>query len=176
MTTKQVGVVKGIVGAIIISIFLIPLAITLFPMHYLPADEIGARLAFFASWLLLPASCLAISIGMLARFRFFSTLDIDGGGLSNNSGQANILQSVIQNTMEQFVYAATVYLAWAILMPAHWLGALVVATLLFTLGRILFAIGYTHGAPARALGFALTFWVTNIMFLILIVNVITKLL
>ena len=100
----------------------------------------------------------------LARERFFNPADIDGGALSiHGSAKANILQSILQNTLEQSVLAIVVYLFWATVMPARFLSVISSAAVLFLLGRIFFALGYAKGAPARSTGFALTFFPTMLM-------------
>ena len=45
--------------------------------------------------------------------------------------------------------------------PRGWQGALPAAACLFVGGRVRFARGYAHGAPHRAVGFALTFYPTQ---------------
>merc|ERR1712001_715512 len=59
----------------------------------------------------------AVSIGRLAKHRFFTPNDIDGSGLTQASAQAQILQSIIQNTLEQSLLASITYLVWAVLIP-----------------------------------------------------------
>ena len=104
-----------------------------------------------------------MSIGALARHRFFTPEDIDGGGLTNATGTARTLQAVIQNTLEQSVLALLAHLAWAATVPHRWMAVVPVATALFVLGRVLFWRGYAHGAPSRAIGFGLTFYPSVLM-------------
>ncbi len=61
-----------------------------------------------------------------------------------------ILQSLLQNTLEQLVIALGVYTAWSLLMPASWLSVVPLCSMLFAIGRIFFFKGYKQGAPARA--------------------------
>ena len=53
-------------------------------------------------------------------------------------------------------------------MPWTWQAAVPAAAILFFLGRLLFWRGYSHGAPARALGFALTFYPTVVMLVLVV--------
>jgi len=69
-----------------------------------------------------------------------------------------MLQSLLQNTLEQTVIAIMVYMAWAVTMPAEWSSVVPMAAILFAVGRVLFFSGYEKGAPSRALGFALGFY------------------
>ena len=116
------------------------------------------------------AIVLAISIGRLAKHRFFTPNDIDGSGMTQASSQAKILQSIIQNTLEQSILAFITYLTWCLLMPGNCLSVVPMASITFTIGRILFILGYEYGAPARALGFTLSFYVTNGMLLYIVIS------
>lgn len=101
---------------------------------------------------------LFVSIARLARHRFFSPADIDGGAGATASREAIILQSVLQNTLEQAVLASGVYGAWLILAPVEMKLLPLFCAALFSLGRLLFFLGYSRGAEGRALGFTLTFY------------------
>ena len=79
-----------------------------------------------------------------------------------------MLQSILQNTLEQAVLAVLVHLIWAVTMPGDWLPAIPAATTLFVVGRMLFWRGYERGAAARAMGFGLTFYPTVLMLAILL--------
>ncbi|MEK9660833.1 MAG: MAPEG family protein, partial [Alphaproteobacteria bacterium] len=111
----------------------------------------------------LVVACLVLAIGALARHRFLTPADIDGSGLVAGSDRARILQAIVQNTLEQAVIAIVAHLVWAAAMPPAWQAVVPAAAILFVFGRIAFAIGYAGGAPARAFGFALTFYPTVFM-------------
>ncbi len=158
---KQRSVVRGMATAVAIVVAVLVLAIVLRPPLLLPdGADLAGRLAWSALWLLGPALCLLLAIGRLAGHRFHTPEDIDGSGLTAGTSDAHVAQSVIQNTLEQTVLAALVYLAYGALLPRGWLATIPAAALLFVLGRALFATGYRRGAPGRALGFALTFYST----------------
>lgn len=138
-----------------------------------PVDDVEGRLAFVSSWDLLVVFWLLVTIGTLARRRFFSAEDLDGSGLTRGTVQAGIDQSVLQNTLEQVVLAVVVHVAWAVLAPIEWMAALPVAATLFALGRVLFWRDYRRGAAARALGFGLTFYPTVLLFALLVARMFT---
>lgn len=165
LTDKQSGVLRGMMAGLAITIIALGLAMhgVLTPLR--PGAE--ATFGFVLKWDLLVLACLAINIGLLARHRFFSPDDIDGGGLTAGTQSARLLQSMLQNTLEQTVLALGVHLAWAILTPHAWLPAVPVAAMLFAIGRFLFWRGYAAGAPHRALGFALTFYPQVVMLLVI---------
>ena len=163
LTIKQRGVLQGITIGAVISIAVIAGAIIASPTVLSPQATAGERLAFALRADAFIALWLAISVGLLARHRFFTPEDIDGGGLSRGTETASTLQATLQNTLEQTVLAVLVHLAWASLMPVSWLAAIPAAVVLFLCGRVLFVRGYRSGAPSRALGFALTFYPSVLM-------------
>ena len=161
MDPKQKGVLRGMLFGLVCAIWLIIFGIKLNPLGY-PFDiSLEQRLRMATKCSIPIAIIFAVSIGRLAKHRFFTPSDIDGSGLTQASAQAQILQSIIQNTLEQGLLAAISYLSWSVLMPGNLLSVVPLAAVAFGVGRILFVIGYGYGAPARALGFTLSFYVTN---------------
>lgn len=160
LTDKQKGVVRGVIPAVALSVVGLCGASLLLPVSALSADEPGARIAWAVQWSLLPILTLMVSIARVGNHRFYSPEDIDGSGLTSGTAQVKVLRAVLQNTLEQTVLAVAAYMIWAVVMPHHWLWSIAIAALLFVAGRILFAYGYTRGAPGRALGFGLTAYPT----------------
>ena len=97
-------------------------------------------------------------IGRLAKHRFFTPEDIDGGALTPGTATARLLQALLQNTLEQLVIAIIAYFSAGMLLAPKMLPLVPAAALMFTLGRVLFFRGYPKGAAHRAFGFALTFY------------------
>ncbi|TYC52627.1 MAPEG family protein [Rhodobacterales bacterium] len=153
------------IAAVVLCITGLGAGALLFPVQWLPDAAATARLAFAGRCLLVLSFWLLISIGSLARHRFFTPADIDGSGLTAGTQDAKVLQAVLQNTLEQSILAALVYLSFAVLAPAALLGALPAAVVLFSCGRILFWRGYAQGAAARSAGFAMTFYSTAVLFI-----------
>jgi len=176
LTVKQRGVLHGIIIGAAISIAVIAGAVLASPALLSPQATAGERIAFALRADAFIGLWLAISVGLLARHRFFSPEDIDGGGLSLGTETASILQATLQNTLEQTVLAVLVHLAWASLMPVSWLAAIPAAVVLFLCGRVLFVRGYRAGAPSRALGFALTFYPSVLMLIVAIGAAVTTML
>ncbi|MEO9773449.1 MAPEG family protein [Roseibium sp.] len=165
LSDKQSPVLKGMIAAMVVSVLALSAGAAFMPADWLPADTAAGRLAYAARSVLAICAWLLLSIGILARHRFFTPEDIDGSGLTAGTADAKRLQAVLQNTLEQTVLAVLVYGSFAALAPAPLLGALPVAALLFFCGRALFWRGYASGAGARAFGFALTFYSTVLLFL-----------
>ena len=157
------------------SLVVILCAIFVGPTVLSPEATAGDRLAFALQADAFIALWLGVSIALLAKHRFFTPEDIDGGGLSRGSETANFLQATLQNTLEQSVLAVLVHLAWAVLMPVSWIAAIPAGVILFLLGRVLFLRGYRGGAPSRAVGFALTFYPTVLMLVLVVGAAIRKL-
>ncbi len=168
LSVKQSGVFKGMAAAMLTSILVIWASIVFDPLNYSQINQVLERLTILGLSLILPIFFVIISIGRLAKFRFFSPEDIDGSGLTSGTSEAKILQSLLQNTLEQSVIAFGVYTVWCLLMPGSWLSVIPLCSILFGIGRACFFKGYSKGAPARAFGFALTFYSTAVLFLVLV--------
>ena len=174
LTDKQRGVLKGMSVGAATSLVVIVSAILMVPA-VLPPEAVASDRIAFALWAdTFIALWLGVSIGMLARHRFFTPEDIDGGGLTRGSEAANVMQATLQNTLEQTVLAVLAHLAWATLMPVSWIAAIPAAVILFLSGRVLFVRGYRGGAPSRAIVFALTFYPSVLMLVFVVGAAIRK--
>ncbi len=163
LTEKQLGVLKGMIIGASIALCIVLLGCYLNPFGYQESLNRIDMLGIAILSCLIPAVFLAASIGRLAKHRFFTPEDIDGGGLAKGTKQAKLLQSLLQNTFEQTLLASIVYCAWSVVMPATWLSVVPLAALTFGLGRILFFRNYKNGAAPRAVGFTLSFYPSIIM-------------
>ncbi len=175
LTEKQLGVLRGIVLGAAITVIVLVAAIATDPISYSAEASVGQRLTFALKTDLLLALWLGVSIGLLARPRFFTPEDIDGSGLTQGTERASVLQSTLQNSLEQTVFAVLAHTIWAATMPSSWIAAVPAAAILFLFGRILFTRGYSGGAPSRALGFALTFYPSVLMLVIVTISVMSEL-
>jgi hypothetical protein len=164
LTEEQTGVAKGMAVALFITIATLGCAVKLLGPKFIVISLVG-RYALCALSILAPALTLAFSIGRLAKHRFFNAQDIGGSALTQGTGTAILLQSLLQNTLEQAVLALFAYASWSALAPSYMLPLGPTAAALFLLGRILFFAGYAQGPRARALGFALTFYPTLLLLL-----------
>lgn len=167
-SSKQRKVFAGIATGAIVTAAIVALGIVLNPFAYRADSDVALRLTLAAKASLVPALFVTVAVARLARHRFLTPADIDGGGLSEGSSRARLLQALLQNTLEQAVLASVVYVGWALLVPGSWLSVLPLAALAFAVGRLAFFAGYGRGAPGRAVGFALTFYPTVVMLVILL--------
>lgn len=163
LTVKQRGVLKGMIVGATVTVIVIVGTVLVGPRLLSPEASASERIAFALRTDVLIALWLGISVALLARHRFFTPEDIDGGGLTRGTETAQVLQATLQNTLEQTVLAVLVHCMWAIVMPVSWISAIPAATVLFLCGRILFLRGYRGGAPARAVGFTLTYYPSVLM-------------
>lgn len=155
--------------ALLISVLTLVIGIVFDPFHIGSINDFWGRLYILGLSSALPTLFFIASIVRLAIFRFFSPEDIDGSALTAGSREAKLLQGLLQNTLEQFIIAIGVYAAWCLLMPMSWLSTIPLASLLFAIGRIGFFKGYRKGAPSSSFGFALTFYPTVLLLLVLLV-------
>lgn len=133
--------------------------------------DLEGRLRLAAGSCMVLIVSLAIAIGRLAKHRFLTPEDIDGAAGEAGSARARILQSLLQNTLEQAVLAGGIYLCWSVWMPPQWLSVPPMAAIAFGIGRIFFFAGYEKGAPGRAFGFALASYPSVVMLAVLIVYI-----
>ena len=162
LSEKQAGVLKGMSLALLITSATLACSVKLFGPKFI-VISLDGRFRLCALTMLLPALTLAYSIGRLAQHRFFSAQDIDGSALSSGTSTAVLLQSLLQNTLEQALLALIAYASWCLLVPSALLPAAPAAAVLFFVGRVMFFASYVQGAQARALGFALTFYPTVLL-------------
>jgi hypothetical protein len=122
-----------------------------------PADLVD-RLAYAMHADFVVMLWLLAAIANVARKRFFSAADIDGGGLAPASARISVDIAVVQNTLEQALLASVLYPALA--CPPEGDDFFLIPRLLtlFCIGRAAFWLGYRHGAPWRAFGFSVTFY------------------
>ena len=99
----------------------------------------------------------AAAIANVARLRFFSERDIAGSSAGPGSDEIRSAGAILQNTFEQAALAVAAHLVIAATF-ARSVALIDVMVVLFAAGRLLFWIGYEHGAEGRAFGFALTFY------------------
>lgn len=158
MLRKQILIFMGMAAAAAFAwwfVFSAPLASTLVTA---PRDEPPARLVFALPWLLVPALCLLAGVGTVAAARFFSPSAIDGG--RGPGGFIEIAIRYVTNTAEQSLLAAIAWLNLAIYLPRDSMPVIPALAILFGVGRVAFFVGYLAAPPARAFGFALTFYPT----------------
>ena len=117
LSNKQLGVLKGMIIGFLLALSILLFGAYLNPFGFSGGMPLLERLSTAILWCLVPILFLVVSVGRLAKHRFFTPEDIDGGGLSNGTEQARLLQALIQNTLEQTVLATFAYVFWSVTMP-----------------------------------------------------------
>ena len=125
-----------------------------------PLSSLAERLGFTLRADLLVLVWLVLAVGNVARGRFFSAADIQGGGFAAPGPRIAIDAAILQNTLEQAVLAVGAHLALAAGTVPGDMTLIPALVALFCLGRLCFWLGYRHGAGGRAFGFATTFYPT----------------
>ena len=163
MDGTQRGVAVGMASALLVAVAIF-IVVVIFAGHGIVSPApLEFRLWLLAVSIIAPALTLFVCIARLAKHRFFTPEDIHGSALSGGTARARLLQSLLQNTLEQLALALPVYMSCAFVYPSRFLGVIPAAAAMFLVGRILFFAGYSNGAPARAFGFALTFYPTILL-------------
>jgi len=165
----QLGVARGMALALVTAVVLFVVAALYLPRLCTFGSDVVARIQL-AGWAIVsPALVLLICVARLAKHRFFTAEDINGSALTTGSERARLLQSLLQNTLEQMCLAIPVYVATSVIAPDSLLPLVPAAAAMFFVGRLSFFAGYAKGAPSRAFGFALTFYPTGLLLGLLLV-------
>lgn len=121
------------------------------------------RLAFALQASLFVLVWILIGVMMVSAGRRKSIADVGGAASGPPSEKIAVSVAFLQNTLEQAVLAVGAYLALATRLSGSWLSLIVIAVVLFGVGRLLFLMGYRRdqrGAKGRAFGMTLTIWPT----------------
>jgi hypothetical protein len=172
MLRKQAFVLAGMAFAVTVLALLWMRGSAHLPFPIPDGDDIAARLALVARWLLLPGFCLLAGIAMVANRRFFLPEAIDGSP-APESHTLEINLRYNQNTLEQTVLAAIAWTGLALALPHDRLALIPALAILFVVARALFWIGYLIAPGARAVGFGLTFYPTVLAFIWLAARALT---
>ncbi|XP_063425585.1 uncharacterized protein LOC134709345 [Mytilus trossulus] len=116
------------------------------------------RLIYTIRWLFLSSSTMMFAMFGVLRVRG-STDAIDPlNGSSENL--VELPNRILRNTTEQLVLHASAVLTLCTFMDENSMRNIPLLVILFILGRLLYAIGFSSAPMNRALGFSMTFWPT----------------
>lgn len=99
-----------------------------------------------------------------ARQRFFIKSEIDGAAPKSGSS-SDIQNRILNNTTEQVLIALPIILFTACFRPPAHAILMILVGCFFSLGRLLFWIGYHHMPTMRGFGFCLTIYPTVCLYL-----------
>ena len=123
----------------------------------------GDRLAFAAQWMALPALPLFLMLAAVGNARFRS--DAIDPTLGKEQGGMAIDGRVAANTVEQYLLFLVAGLAIAAAAPGDRLGLVAAASIVFTMARFAFWIGYRIHPLHRAFGMAATSYLNLVLLL-----------
>lgn len=152
MDRRQRWIAGGMASGMAWAVGLLALGAALTP----PREPLAEALMH---WMLLPGLVLLATIGRLAQRRFFDPAITDGEAPAPGSPAETDLR-VLVNTAEQCLLAVLVWPALLVQLPPENWGVLPALACGFVLARLAFWIGYHRSGPARAFGFAATFYPT----------------
>jgi predicted small integral membrane protein len=158
MSNDQRKVLAGMAAAVVFSVAFFELAFRMTAIDLTPpgGTETAWRIEYALKCEVFAALCLLAGIGMIANRRFFIPAAIQG----DPTPAIEIDRRYLQNTLEQLVLAIVAHLALATIVAPESIRAVAVLVMLFVIGRVTFWIGYHRSGPARAFGFATTFYPT----------------
>lgn len=146
---------RGISAALFAAAVLAAAAVVLPGIVAFPQDILGGLVfalqanAFIAVW-------VVIAIRMVSRRRFSSPADAGGSAYAPPSERLAVRSAFLQNTLEQAFIAFTGNLILATVTDDSGLAFIVAGTVLFSIGRVTFLMGYAKGAAGRAFGMVTT--------------------
>jgi hypothetical protein len=172
MSSDQGKVVAGVIAALVfmVAFFTIVFRLTDFGLAPAGAIDFAFRLTYALKCEVFAALCLLAGIGTIGNRRFFTPEAIGGGP----SESIEIDRRYLQNTLEQLVLAIVAHLALVVIVPADSIRVVGILVMLFVIGRATFWIGYHVSGPARAFGFATTFYPTVAAYVYLIGRILER--
>jgi uncharacterized membrane protein YecN with MAPEG domain len=162
---KQKFVKAGVHNVAKMCAILFPIVYYFQPAIFLPNPVRGRQDQL--KWFIPVLGNLLWRIFVITRIRSGNPKCIDGSAFTKEEPQElTVLRALLQNTVEQTVALVLTHLIWIFCMPEKFLVIQPVSVIIFLVGRISYAKGYTQSTQGRAMGFALGFISTAILLLI----------
>lgn len=158
LSADQRTVVQGIAGAVLFSASFVWLGVRYAPVEAPAAAAAAERLAFALRCDFWAGFALLAGIARIAAERFFGG-EIDGSRPAR-SASLQVSRAVLENTTEQLLLLLVAHAGLALVLEGAALRVIPVLVALFLVGRAAFWAGYLRSPPARAFGFATTFYPT----------------
>ena len=134
-----------------------------------PEDwTVGQRIALIIKNAVFATVPAVLAICIVAAQRLDPSMWV--GRTAKPNSALDINTRFILNTFEQFILFFIGNAALALYCPIEEARSLIILTVLFVLGRVLFWVGYHYNPYVRAFGFGLTFYPTVAVYLWLILR------
>ena len=171
MSNDQRKVVAGAIAATVfcVAFFEVVFRLTDFGLTPPGGIDVSFRLTYALKCEVFAALCLLAGVGAIANRRFFIP-DAIGGGPSPS---IEIEQRYVENTLEQLVLAIVAHLVLVVVVPDDSIRAVAILVMLFVIGRATFWLGYHISGPARAFGFATTFYPTVAVYVYVVSRIVS---
>jgi len=158
MSNEQKKVVAGVIAAVVFSLAFFEMVLKFTNVGPTPSGgiDVSTRLEYALKCEVFAAICLLAGVGKVGNRRFFTPEAISG----DPAPSVEIDRRYVQNTTEQLLLALIAHLALVLIVPADSTRVVAILVMLFMIGRATFWIGYHISGPARAFGFATTFYPT----------------
>ena len=163
MNSDQRLILVGMVAAVVFSALFVFGGQLLLGSSDLTIALPGDRIAYALGCDFWAGLALLAGVARVAGQRFFSN-EVDGS-LPAEERTLQVNRAYIQNTSEQLLLLLVAHAGLSQVLPAESLSTIPLLVALFLVGRITFWLGYRHSPPARAFGFATTFYPTVAVFL-----------
>jgi hypothetical protein len=143
-------------AGLLFSALVLAVACLVLPGRLQLPDSTAERLAFALRADLFVFLWIVFAVQRVGRGRFRSAADIRGSAFGAPSPALALELAFLQNTLEQAVIAVGAHLSLAAVAGGSALALIPASVVSFSIGRVAFALGYPHGAGARAFGMAAT--------------------
>jgi len=139
--------------------------------HWVPTEwTLGDRIALVIKDAVIAILPAVLAICIVAAQRLDPSMWV--GRVAKPNSALDVNTRFILNTFEQFIAYFIGNAGLALYCPAEEARALIVLTVLFLLGRVLFWVGYHYNPYVRAFGFGTTFYPTVAVYLWLILRMV----
>ena len=171
MSNDQRKVVAGAIAATVfcVAFFEVVFRLTDFGLTPPGGIDVSFRLTYALKCEVFAALCLLAGVGAIANRRFFIPDAIAGGP----SPSIEIEQRYVENTLEQLVLAMVAHLVLVVVVPDDSIRVVAILVMLFVIGRATFWLGYHISGPARAFGFATTFYPTVAVYVYVVSRIVS---
>lgn len=159
LSAEQRKILRNMLLAMLLALVLTVIAVIC------PVSWHLSRVQSYFLALILPTCSYMVGIGRIASLRFFDE-SVSNPLLAANNLRLNIMKQYLSNTHEQLFFAVIVYALLSWFLPLEHIYLALLLSVCFVVGRLLFISGYSRGAGARSLGFALTFYSSLVGFLV----------
>jgi uncharacterized membrane protein YecN with MAPEG domain len=163
LKAKQHSIVRAAIVSLVLLASIYGTVYSLQPRLLMPAkipnrSEFESRLSM-ARWMLPLVIQMLYCVHVVAAKRAYKAEWIDGSAFETKlTEDMKISIAILQNTVEQTVIFVLAHMICIVTMPTKMLCLIPISAISFLVGRVLFARGYSQGAPGRALGFLLTIY------------------